>query len=233
MSTKIYSGYKLNIPPAHLLQFCHYIRDKLQPIVRDDIAPLYLTDELLDVIFKLFSLENSPTMLTKRVATQLEWCMWLYPRDNDVLCIFSGPNKYEKVFKKLDKVQFWGYWNNTDPDESCSDEEWLQREQDWQIIDYGYLCEFSLEFKPFSKYWYNDITILWDYDVPNIDKFREYAMKQVLQSLDITCSKTEIKRLRFLIPGNLKKYIFRDLKIHTKQSLIHLIHKRLHTSCKE
>lgn len=45
-------------------------------------------------------------------------------------------------------VEFYGYWNNTDPDEECTAKEWRQRKNDWDKVlpDIGIPCENGFSF---------------------------------------------------------------------------------------
>lgn len=54
------------------------------------------------------------------------------PLEDKVVALFySEQDELEKLWKAHPDVSYYGYWNNTDPDEEASDEEWEQRKRDW------------------------------------------------------------------------------------------------------
>jgi len=38
------------------------------------------------------------------------------------------------IFEQKDWIQFYGYWDNTDKDDTCSNAEWEQRANDWEEV---------------------------------------------------------------------------------------------------
>ena len=46
--------------------------------------------------------------------------------------VFSENTKYENEFAKMPGVEYYGYWNNTDPEEGISKKAWDTRERKWE-----------------------------------------------------------------------------------------------------
>lgn len=75
----------------------------------------------------------------------------LFTKDGKVLGFPFGARQANKIsdwLTSLDGYRFYGYWDNVDPDESCSEEEWRQRKEDWEVIGYGPMGEYGLRFEP-------------------------------------------------------------------------------------
>ncbi len=68
----------------------------------------------------------------------LTFDLTVYPIRNQLLVqIFEGRIYNSELKKKVTKelgLKFYGYWNNVDRDDTCSDEEWEQREEDWTEV---------------------------------------------------------------------------------------------------
>lgn len=71
----------------------------------------------------------------------------VFLRDS-TLAIFIGDNKdLRRIFEEYPGVTYYGYWNNTDPPEDVSEEEWRIRERDWEFLE-GPLCDHGLIISP-------------------------------------------------------------------------------------
>jgi hypothetical protein len=69
------------------------------------------------------------------------------------LCILYGEKKeYSKILLESSLVEFYGYWDNSDKDEDCTDEEWEQRASDWDILGYEPVCKTSFGYKVMDDY---------------------------------------------------------------------------------
>lgn len=56
----------------------------------------------------------------------------LFPIEDKILMtIYTAQHSFKEIIKKHPDVEFYGYWDNTDPQEDCSEEEWEQRGKDW------------------------------------------------------------------------------------------------------
>jgi hypothetical protein len=106
MSTKIYYGYK------------------------------YHNTSVLDVHRLLLSLRNQCVKDVQPAYDHDEFSACVYFFKDYTLLTFHGPyfmcDKYPKL---IPDFKFWGYWNNTDQDEDCDDDEWAQRELEWSFLD--------------------------------------------------------------------------------------------------
>lgn len=58
------------------------------------------------------------------------------PGANPLVLIYSAENEYEKALKEAGLVEDYGYWDNSDPDEDVSEEQWDERKKAW-----GYLLD--------------------------------------------------------------------------------------------
>lgn len=55
------------------------------------------------------------------------------PLEDKILALFYTEQKeLETLWKACSEVRYYGYWNNSMPDEDASNEEWEQRERDWE-----------------------------------------------------------------------------------------------------
>lgn len=54
------------------------------------------------------------------------------PIQDKILVLFNCEQKeIVELWESLPEITYYGYWNNTDPDKSVSEEEWEQRRKDW------------------------------------------------------------------------------------------------------
>lgn len=61
------------------------------------------------------------------------------PMQDKTLALFYGENEQIRaLWEQEDLVSYYGYWNNVDPDEDCSEEQWEQRKRDWDEALPGY-----------------------------------------------------------------------------------------------
>lgn len=58
----------------------------------------------------------------------------LIPLEDKILVLlFTEQKEITALWETYEEVSFYGYWNNVDPDENCTEEEWEQRRKDWNI----------------------------------------------------------------------------------------------------
>jgi hypothetical protein len=89
--------------------------------------------------------------------------------NNPLLAIFIGDNRnMMKVFENHPNVEYYGYWNNSDGPEDVSDDDWKQREKDWEFLD-GALCDegFIISASDFIMYNFKEDT--FDDNLLNLD----------------------------------------------------------------
>ena len=142
MSTKIYEAYR--IPCANLVDFLSGMRKK----VVTEVMPLVLEDLQRNGL-------TSSKHIRDHIMREVRGCEddgqgMPYPLDPyDISCGFSVYQKDEYCYlvpygRALREVSMgndvvdYSYWNNTDPDENVSEEEWESRGQVWEeILDHG------------------------------------------------------------------------------------------------
>jgi hypothetical protein len=76
------------------------------------------------------------------------------PLEDKILSLFySECQAFEKHWFKFNEVEYYGYWNNTDRDEDCTEEEWNQRDLDWEkaLPGIGYVPEHAVYFDHLNK----------------------------------------------------------------------------------
>jgi hypothetical protein len=78
----------------------------------------------------------------------------IYFQDNKIIVQFFGIESYKRLddlVSNYPEFSYYGYWDNTDPDEECSDKEWEEREVFYdklferypKPIDVGLIYEFN------------------------------------------------------------------------------------------
>lgn len=162
MSTKIHYGYKL--PNIKTLDQLEKLREQLinqAKIIKTKIATqlaLRASIHMLDLYkvgFDVPDIEQTVFAYGYHKVSDrfrkfkaepyrdpfydLRFEIVLFLRD-PLLAIFIGENKAMRgIFEKHPEVEYYGYWNNSDPEEGVSDEEWEQRRIDWEFLD-GPIC---------------------------------------------------------------------------------------------
>lgn len=60
---------------------------------------------------------------------------------------------YTPHFKRIIRPQYYGYWNNTDPDPDVSESEWEKRGRRWDAaLDYGAAADHGFTFSCITRY---------------------------------------------------------------------------------
>lgn len=54
------------------------------------------------------------------------------PKNGRILARLYAGSKMEEVFTKQPEVEYFGYWDNSDPDEDCTEDEWRERKDSWE-----------------------------------------------------------------------------------------------------
>ena len=169
MSTKIYNGCLINVSTLKEYQdFITEMREHLHPIILNTVAlqavsrAVALIDHLAinaedmrentDRHFIWSGMQEYITEFDtnkESISMSHECSAVFFMLEDKVLAIpyMENPNAF--IFH--DKVDFYGYWNNTDQDEDCTDEEWVQRRDDWDAaltgagvpVECGSVVEFS------------------------------------------------------------------------------------------
>lgn len=157
MSTKIFEGrIARNIDAVTLISLIKEKREKIDEIITQksassladhvvhqrDRAFLNLSsipengvwgkavDCMIDQLSKE-TITNANSIIEYALDTLFEICV--YPLTNTTWLIvpFSRCEEAKDFFFENEVFEYYGYWNNTDPDEDVTEEEWKQREEDW------------------------------------------------------------------------------------------------------
>lgn len=75
---------------------------------------------------------------------------------------FYGENDYLYALREMEEVEEYGYWNNTDPEEGITEEEWDFRRKEWDSLtelgegSFGHLPLYQLPgtMSPFNEMYY-------------------------------------------------------------------------------
>jgi hypothetical protein len=178
MSTKIYNGYKLpSMSLMQTLRFCKAFRDK----VRKRAESLYgkriiaLATDIFDRLTLNLPVEEIEKKGCAFVAAFSHSCKqiaevrktgmrntdWdfmcdvtLIPTPRKILALlFTEQESFRKIWRDLDGVEEYGYWDNTDQPESITEQEWHQRGKDWdKYLGYDAPCVAGLTISCFGSY---------------------------------------------------------------------------------
>ena len=85
--------------------------------------------------------------------------------DKTLIMLFADP-EYATILKNYPEIEEYGYWNNCDKPDKCSEEEWQQRKQDWDdaLNNFGVPREEGFVFDPICHLPRIDDEILLDSD---------------------------------------------------------------------
>ncbi len=149
MSTKIYYGYRYkgNIKAgsafAELIYAFSLFKEGMRKIAAE--RALHFLKDCTHDINRLFLDIHIHKETRLHVLDILHDCgldnlsIIAYFRDEHVLITLHGGSRLIEDLTKLELFQklfdYYGYWDNTDPDENCSEQEWEQRALDWDFLD--------------------------------------------------------------------------------------------------
>jgi hypothetical protein len=176
MSTKIYNGYKTNLSLNELHKVCLDLKKTITE-KRDEVYKKLITTYALNTRAKLDAglinfddLKNSSPMSNalfeiRDRAKEIQKTQMRDPVvDFDCEFVFIPLEKYTLAMLYTEKKEFreiwencgyfenYSYWNNTDPDESVSDEEWEQRGEDWDVLGYDAPSSVGMSFSCFGRF---------------------------------------------------------------------------------
>jgi hypothetical protein len=168
MSTKIYTGYLWQGTIEEFTEFLNELREKY---IEEAVTHLVFSNKWFEEkekeykdAGKYFSLS---LYLQKQIDTGLndpdnmEASVVAYFRDGKIAFTTHGLGLFyrdkhrplQKFITEHSKVKFYGYWNNVDPDENCSDEEWEERELFWDFLDVPSECGLVWELSANPTIW--------------------------------------------------------------------------------
>lgn len=149
MSTKVYQGYRF--PRSRLDEFIlifneislravsgflrkHKISESTTNGMRKDLGTASkLSDDDLCLIWQL----TEGMLMSKQERNDMfhldcSFNLWLRGRWAYMIPYMPNFVKVERVIPKW--CEFYGYWDNTDPQEGVSPREWSQREKNWNLV---------------------------------------------------------------------------------------------------
>lgn len=144
MSTKIYSGYKLpTMPMKQLLELCQSFKIRAELIRNNELRKLYSAEDYKknywDIRSKIADAEKSSIRTPLDMAANI--CF--FPQSNQILAMtFFQLSEMEKEWQKFSpNIEYYGYWNNTDPEDGVSAKAWERRRKDWDkaLADSNYV----------------------------------------------------------------------------------------------
>lgn len=160
MSTKIYSGIKINVKDIHgLMQWKQRVQKLLEPLVRQkavDIAAartikafdlsgvLHYKQNLSEVLE--FSRKKFPD--TDHNKIDLDLSIAVFPYQGEFYAMYFT-KKWSTFVRSLDEVEDFCYFNNTDKPDELTNAEWDHRRDTWDAImeissvpsDIGFILE--------------------------------------------------------------------------------------------
>ncbi len=220
MSTKIYTGYKINLPVHQILPFLMKFHNSLTDSdwYRQQVT-LSCMYHALDAVIRIFDLPLDKNELRNHFVslweTYIKYEIAIIPQESYTLAIVVTIN--EAVLQKFaehPETQYYGYWDNMDPPKNVSEEEWENRRKTWQCLSYGIpIRRESLLWSPYTEYDYLSILALRDpsYD-PDIMRLK--VAKFLEEKLKIPAWK-----LRWKIPLLTKKMLFSNLRLLSRFKL--------------
>lgn len=137
MSTKIYDGHLWLGTADELMPFLDNLReiyvneatDILSRHSLDDLKKLLKSKECMKVYDVLDLIEK---IIAEGACIDINFdaSIMVYFHQNKISVIPFGLNtlpKTQSAFNSDSRMKYYGYWNNTDPDEECSEKEWSER----------------------------------------------------------------------------------------------------------
>lgn len=147
MSTKIYYGHKIPFTKAKdILGWC-LNKKKLVLAERNNQIKRFFDmkkyhEDYFDIKSKFDTAVKSPY---RGEPYDFEATAMFFPLDDYTLFIpFCQNRAMQKVI--CDGAQFYGYWDNVDRDETCSEDEWKQRKIDWDVVLPGFVAPIDVGF---------------------------------------------------------------------------------------
>ena len=195
MSTKVYDGFKLadiwNDGKLETFErFCNEVKLIVEKVYNKEWC---LSQKKYNKICELNKLNDEsynedPWELNKDHNPLPEMCFYFF--EGKVYgSLFHDNYGIRKVLLEGEYIKDFAYWDNTDPDEEVSEEEWDERERVWDSIDH----------------W--QVSIQWqDYLMRSGYYMDEEDHRELNEQIDETIKKTE----NFWVTMKLADYIARD-----------------------
>lgn len=127
MSIKIYTGYKLpHLGLLEIKKFCDTIKEDFTKKRNTFIKNNWDRNDYMSKVFLPHTRDE--------MGYSFEASIDFFPHEKYIFCITNFPRIYDGIFEKYEIVEEYGYWDNVDQLESCTDEEWADRRDTWEII---------------------------------------------------------------------------------------------------
>jgi len=179
MSTKIYNGYLLDdmnvielqkflinfsdlieverkkLYYTHLVRIATEIIDKTkygihfghkQYIKNDTIEPYWTAYRHVEEAVREIKMKG-----LRNPSCDFDCQVSIIPIENKILALlYTERQEFTQIWENLEQVSEYGYWNNVDPLESVTDEQWDRRKIDWDLaMPSGVPAKTCLSFDPF------------------------------------------------------------------------------------
>jgi len=140
MSTKIYNGWLLNLKLKDVLPWIRKIRPRFETI-RAKLIDQRWPDIVSGGIDESWASHNIVVKLAHAAKSSpyrdpfgdYSAEIVLIPVGQKLLCLTYWQNReYDAVWKRLTEVSYYGYWDNTDPEEGIDYDEWRRRGKVWE-----------------------------------------------------------------------------------------------------
>ncbi len=155
MSTKIYTGFKMEAESfEEAAKKIDSFQKKLAPIVQEKLGKMLLRwatqkideacmageaipEKAFSSVFSEYLDRGAERSAAKMRNPGMDFgvSMTLFPFEGRVYgMLFAEDRDLESLWKKEPGVLDFAYWNNSDPDETVSEEEWDERARVWEEI---------------------------------------------------------------------------------------------------
>lgn len=137
MSTKIYSAYKFDKPAHLVIPSLFSYRNRVLASARYALRSLIKIDAKFSDVFDpvknaISSGLNDPLNFSSSIVVAV------HPKISGTIIIPFGVEHIERVSKKKVRLpagaKDWGYWNNSDKPDKVTDEEWIQRQKEYDML---------------------------------------------------------------------------------------------------
>jgi hypothetical protein len=197
MSTKIYDGYIINkeLSSHEIELMIKKIKAKVDPVAirlhtcifaskvvtyYDSVATSYLTPKTkYSAMFVISEEEREARKNLLQLQREPDWDydvdIRFYPVKGCIpLIIQTEHNELRKaVCEAYHHIKYYGYWDNTDPDENCSVQEWKERERMWNRIFKNDVISFRVHLEKYRYHRYSE-----KYFMEQIPSFEQRVLTQ-------------------------------------------------------
>ncbi|MFE8701087.1 hypothetical protein ACFYKX_10820 [Cytobacillus sp. FJAT-54145] len=142
MSTTIYNGYQLNVENGiyGVQSFWANLHDRLETfrkelfikrIVEFSKNSSQSVYETYDLLKEEYEEDMKKGYRSPFADFDFKASFFVCQNSRVLLLLYAEQRELHEFFESHPEVSYYGYWNNTEPDEEVSEEEWEQRKADW------------------------------------------------------------------------------------------------------